>query len=309
MDYSKLFSIIEEYDSIVIYRHENPDVDACGSQFGMMSWIKDNYPSKKVYAVGDEVCTQRPFPALDTVTDEILEKSLALVLDTSNEPRIDSKTYQKCKYLVKVDHHPDHEPYGDYSIVLEDYAAACEILTEAFASQKDKVFSLQTAEYLYSGLLTDTLCFSTSNTTAHTLEMASILANIGVDIPALNRILFDKPLCDFRFANYIRNHVQVIENKLAYLTLTQDVFKEFNVTDKFARSFITELGHVKEFQSWILFTEDENGKFDASIRSKTVTINDVAEKYHGGGHKNAAGANKLSKEDIDNLLKDILERL
>lgn len=52
MDFNLLLEEIEKYDSIVIYRHENPDVDACGSQFGLKSWLEDNYPNKKVYAFG-----------------------------------------------------------------------------------------------------------------------------------------------------------------------------------------------------------------------------------------------------------------
>ena len=43
---------IEEFDTIVIFRHQSPDFDAFGSQLGLKTWINDNYPAKKVYAVG-----------------------------------------------------------------------------------------------------------------------------------------------------------------------------------------------------------------------------------------------------------------
>ena len=34
-------------------------------------------------------------------------------------------------------------------------------------------------------------------------------------------------------------------------------------------------------------------------------INTIANKYGGGGHKNAAGADCLSEEQVNNLLKDL----
>ena len=39
---------IEAYDSIVIFRHEYPDMDALGSQLGLKHAILDLYPEKKV---------------------------------------------------------------------------------------------------------------------------------------------------------------------------------------------------------------------------------------------------------------------
>ena len=50
---SKLRNIIEKHDSIVIHRHTRPDMDAIGSQMGLYHLIKENYPEKKIYVVGD----------------------------------------------------------------------------------------------------------------------------------------------------------------------------------------------------------------------------------------------------------------
>ncbi len=313
MDFNLLLQEIEKYDSIAIYRHENPDVDACGSQFGLKSWLEDNYPSKKVYAFGEEECHQRPFPKNDIETEEIVQKSLAIVLDTADTPRLDGKYYQKAKYLIKIDHHPNIQPYGDMMFVDPIYAAACEILTECFSSFEDKVISSRTAEYLYSGLLTDTLCFRTSNTTANTLKMASILTSYGLQIAELNRMLFDQSLADFQFGTYIRENVCILENKIAYIIISHDTFEKYHVDSSKARAMIDELGHVKEFQIWIIFTEElhDDGTVDysASLRSKTIAVNDVAQKYGGGGHLNASGVKKLTYTQINEMLDIFKSRL
>ena len=76
-----------------------------------------------------------------------------------------------------------------------------------------------------------------------------------------------------------------------------------------ARNFIDELGHVKEFQIWTIFTENNKHLFDGSLRSKKATINDIARNYQGGGHKNASGVKNLTMEDIDSILADFQSRL
>ena len=50
--YKQVLKQIKKYDTIVVLRHEVPDFDASGSQFGLVTWIKDNFPNKKVYALG-----------------------------------------------------------------------------------------------------------------------------------------------------------------------------------------------------------------------------------------------------------------
>ncbi len=52
--FSKQFLIkINNYDSIIIYRHKSPDGDALGSQFGLGEWLKRNFSNKKIYYVGE----------------------------------------------------------------------------------------------------------------------------------------------------------------------------------------------------------------------------------------------------------------
>ena len=49
----------------------------------------------------------------------------------------------------------------------------------------------------------------------------------------------------------------------------------------------------------------ENGNFRISIRSRGPIINNVAEKYNGGGHKFASGAKITDISLADNLINDL----
>ena len=142
--------------------------------------------------------------------------SLAVIVDTNTPDRVDDQRYSMAAHVLKIDHHPDLYPYADDNEVNDKAAAVCEILAEFMKSAKDKTVSKETAEYLYQGLLTDTLCFMTGNTTPSSLMAAAYLAQTGINIPEINRYLFDVSLKEYAFANFIRSGVKTIDNKLAY---------------------------------------------------------------------------------------------
>ncbi|MEE3486626.1 MAG: bifunctional oligoribonuclease/PAP phosphatase NrnA [Bulleidia sp.] len=311
MEFKGLEEEIAAHPVITIFRHEHPDCDAMGSQAALDQWIRENYRDKEVYRLGAETCTQGKWEAMDQVSDDLVRNSLAIVLDTANKERVDDQRYVQAQKVIKIDHHPERDPFGSVNYVFEKAAATCEILATFFEQQKKSV-SQKTAEALYCGLLTDTLCFRTNNTTSHTLAAASWVAQYDVRIPELNRMLFDQDLKAFRFAGWIRSHVQTRNDALAYLIIDEDVQKEWGYTGSEARNFIDEIGHVQEFQVWALFTQKTvEGKvlYDGSLRSKTVQVNDLAQQYGGGGHYNAAGVKNLSEESLKTLLQSLFSRI
>jgi nanoRNase/pAp phosphatase (c-di-AMP/oligoRNAs hydrolase) len=46
-EYKAIYRAIERYDRIVVFRHIKPDFDAMGTQMGLYTWLKDNFPRKK----------------------------------------------------------------------------------------------------------------------------------------------------------------------------------------------------------------------------------------------------------------------
>lgn len=312
MNTEALTQCIEQFDVITVFRHEHPDCDALGSQWGLITFLKDNYPAKKIYALGSEKTDQAAFPDSDVIDDAVIQNSLAIVLDTANLDRIDDHRSPMAKKVIKIDHHPNVEPFGDVMLVDTKAAATCEILASYIQSRNDSVFTTQAAAYLYKGLLTDTLCYATSNTTSHTLEMGAFIASHGINIPEINRELFDQDEKAYEFASYVRSHVQTIEGKVAYVIVSLEEQQKMHISASSARNFITEMGHVKEFQAWCMFTEKiEDGKhlYDGSLRSKTIVLNDLAREYNGGGHPQASGVKNLDEKMIKTLLQSIFSRV
>ena len=311
MKFDGLLSTIESFEIITIFRHENPDCDACGSQFGLKTWIKDNYPDKQVYVCGEQVCDQADWPENDVVSLETIQNSLAIVVDCANAPRVDDQRFSEAKMVVKIDHHPDKEPFGDKVYVDDTAAAVCEILPFFFYENKDKVFSKETAEFLYRGLLTDSLNYTTSNTTSRTLEAGGILASKGLNLSKISHDVFDNSIHGYEFNGYIIEHTKVIDKHFAYVVIPEKDYKSYGFDASKARSFVGRLGNVKEFNVWAVFTEktvDGEILYDGSLRAKETTINDIAERFHGGGHACAAGVKNLNHENLALILDLLKER-
>ena len=59
-EYKQILSLIKQFDRIAIFRHIMPDFDALGTQFGLATFIKDNFPNKEVHVLGDNHVTFTP---------------------------------------------------------------------------------------------------------------------------------------------------------------------------------------------------------------------------------------------------------
>lgn len=313
MNFDSLRKEIESAEKITIFRHTNPDCDATGSQFGLRTWILDNWPEKQVYALGNEVNRQGTWPENDKASLDFIEDSLAIVVDTANTARVDDARFQKARRILKVDHHPNREPFGDAMFVNDEAAAVCEILTDFFSSQDDLLFSKQAAIYLYKGLLTDTLNYTTNNTTPNTLHAGAQLASKGLELSKISHEIFDNSIQGFEFTGYVISHTQIIDQKMAYVVIPEADHKSYGFDASQARSFVGKLGNVRDFEVWAVFNQrsDEKGNliYDGSLRSKTNPINDIAEKFGGGGHKCAAGVKNLTENDFQKILSLLKTRI
>ena len=132
-EYKLILKAIKEYDNICVFRHQRPDGDAFGTQMGLVTWIKDNFPGKIVHYVGNNtsVYSDELFPLMEVVEEDFFDKDfLAIIVDTGNAKRIDDDRWQKAKLKVKFDHHPPVEQYGDINVVANEIAACAELIAD-----------------------------------------------------------------------------------------------------------------------------------------------------------------------------------
>ena len=305
--YKTLINKLNKYKNICIYRHVRPDGDAVFSQFALAQFIKDNFKGKHI-----EICGEMEYdllPYSNIPDDKLVRKSLVFVLDTANSSRVDGHNFIYGDYLIKIDHHIFIEKYANLEIINEKCASTTEVLSSIFFSKEFKNYKLskQTCMYLYAGLLTDSNCFSTSNTTSNTLMYASKLAEIGeFDISALNNYLFDQELYKFKGISLYRNCLKV-EDGVGYIIADKKLLNKLKITFNEAKNAIDEFNHIKGLKIWSVFAYNkESGLFDGSVRSnKAFNINNICIRFNGGGHKNACGVKNLTLAQVKKLIKGL----
>src|SRR5690625_1288894 len=132
MPVNDIINKIKLYDTIIIHRHVRPDADALGSQNGLKEMIQTSFPDKKVYAVGEEDVNLHFLARMDHISDDVFADALAIVCDTANTGRISDQRYTLAKEVIKIDHHPNHDKYGDFLWVDTTVSSTSELIYELY---------------------------------------------------------------------------------------------------------------------------------------------------------------------------------
>ena len=306
--YRKIYNEIKKYPVIVIARHMGADPDALGSQFALRELIKNKFPDKQVYAVGNPSNRFRFMGVLDKVDDIDYDNTLLIVLDTPDIKRIDGVDLEKYKYVIKIDHHPIVDLYGGIELVDENSSSTCQLILEfIFANWLN--INNEIAKNLYLGIVSDTGRFMHGYTSQRTFELVNKLLKVSkLDFTSLYQSLYMRPLEEIRFQGYIYENMEITDNGLAYIKITEDLLKEYGVDSASAGNIISELSFVSEVLIWAFFSEDKKSNLiRANIRSRGPYVNEVASIYGGGGHKLASGARLVDWEQANELISELDE--
>ena len=308
--YHDILSKIKEYDTIIIHRHMRPDPDALCSQVGLQKLLQYHFPEKTIKVTGYDEPNLMWLAQMDQVADEDYREALVIVCDTANTARIDDQRYTTGDFLIKIDHHPDDEVYGDISLVDTSSSSASEMIA-LFAEATNLELSDYAAKMLCAGMIGDTGRFLYPSTSARTLRVASQLREHNFDYAELTRKMDTMSFKIAKLQGYVYDHLEVDENGAARVILTQEILKKYDVTDAETAAIVGAPGRIDTVSLWGIFVEQADGHYRIRLRSKFVPINEVAKEHDGGGHPLASGANSYSLEEneliyqkLKNLLKN-----
>ncbi len=309
--YPLILKAIEKFEKIVIFRHISPDFDALGTQLGLATWIKDNFPKKTIKVVGEDhgTLTPRLYPKMQKVSQKFFDKkTLCIVVDTANLQRIDDPRAHLGGMMIKIDHHPDLDPYGDISLVNTATCAASELVMMMILSYGKKyVLSKKAAAFFYSGIAGDSGRFLYASTSANTFAIAKILVETGIKInDDVYLKMYEKSIKDLKVTAYILNHFTISPEGVAYYTLSHAEQVALGIASERGKDNVNLFANIEGIHIWCSITEDlEDKVWYVSIRSKKVTINDVARKWLGGGHAQASGCKIPSLDKLPDLIADL----
>lgn len=293
----------EQAQSVAVVSHIRPDGDAIGSVLGLGTALAE--AGKAVQFILEDGGSTI---FKDLANFEKLQKAittpvdLVVVVDCSDLERT-GKVLNELAVDINIDHHPTNTQFAAVNAVQEDASATAQIITESLESW-GLAMSPAVAEALLAGILTDTIGFRTSNTTAATLAAAGRLIDCGIDMPSLyNQVLLERSFESVKLWGQGIEHLQH-NGRIAWTTLDADDRKKARYFGKDDSELTSLLSTIKDIDIILVFVTQDNGTVKVSWRAKPgVDISQTAVSFGGGGHAPAAGAT------IEGVLDQVMERV
>ena len=303
---------IEAAANIVILTHMNPDGDAIGSSLGLYHFLKlsgksvtlitpNSYPDFLHWLPGDEDVVE--FDRKSKKASRLISEADTIFLLDFNELKrigkmgeVVSKNNTATKILI--DHHPN--PVEKCTIEISDIrvSSTAELVYHLLSSLNEELVSdINVSECLFTGIMTDTGCFSFNSSRPSTFEAVSALLRSGINKDKIYDNIYNNFSDDrMKLLGFsLDKKMKVIpEHKTAYISLSKEEMKMYNFSVGDSEGFVNFPLSIKGIVFSVLFLE-KKGYVKLSLRSKgDFPANEVAKKYfNGGGHKNAAGGESM----------------
>lgn len=295
---------IKEYNKIIIFRHFRPDGDAIGSTKGLQRILKLTYPEKNVFLINNDYADYLSFLGGEDshINDEEYSDALGIVLDTATAKRVSNQKFSLCREIIKIDHHIPIETYGDYQWVEEERSSTCEMIAHFYDTFSDELkIDTEAATYIYAGMVTDSGRFRFRDVSSETMRLAGVMLKNNINTDILFSNLYLKDFEEFKFEAYAHKKMKISKNGVVSLFVSKSMQKKFGLTKEQASASVSFMDSIKGSLIWVAFIEGDK-EIRVRLRSRFVTISDLAEQYRGGGHACAAGATIFSKSEMKELL-------
>ncbi|HMA38056.1 MAG TPA: bifunctional oligoribonuclease/PAP phosphatase NrnA [Chloroflexia bacterium] len=298
--YQPAADFIRRYHRLWMALHVSPDGDSLGSNLGLAHMLRQAGHDVTVLSADPLPDSFAPLLAADRQAQVIVgarppgpPPDAWVILDCSDPPRLGSVYTQNLdlftsRPVLNLDHHPTNTEYGTLNIVDALAAAVGEqvpLLLDALGLQPDG----QAANWLLLGVVTDTLGFRTSSTSARTMATAARLIERGGNLYHIVETTFNtRPLTQVLLWSRALAQVKT-DGRTLWTTVTREMLRETGAKEEEAEGMASFLAGVRTMQVFALLKERGDGT-RVSLRSNPGTdVSGIAAVFGGGGHKQAAG--------------------
>ncbi len=286
---------------IVLTTHLNSDADGIGTSLALAVALERL--GKRVRFV----CPSKPasiyaflprFSMAVTMDDEAKAKAmppcdLLLSSDCGDLKRLGACAHIPRGKLLNLDHHATNDRFGDLNLV-DEHATCSGMVAAKLLDRLDVDLDRAMADNLYATLVFDTGRFMHSNTDAAAFRFAARLADLGVDVSAINRAL-----------TYTKKPQDLAITRLGIERLQIDAEEPRLAGIALSRADIATVGEPEDWGDMVevprslagnqiayLMRESKDGTMTRmSLRSNPpFQVSPVAQAFGGGGHLQAAGA-------------------
>ncbi|MDE7122649.1 MAG: DHH family phosphoesterase [Oscillospiraceae bacterium] len=274
-------------DEYRIVYHIRPDGDCIGSAFALALGLQSI--GKKCEVVG-----QDPIPRIHQyMTDQIamdsLENPVWIAVDSAAERR--TGCYQDQHFTFCIDHHHNTFTDVDYRYVEQDCGACSEIIFKLLKIMQIPI-TKQIADLLYTAIVTDTLCFRTTDTSAQTFRIAAELTELGADIYTIGRRnTFIKSAGRLKIESTLRDsfHFTCDRQILTGIILLHDL-ETAGILDSDLGNINSFVEEIEGVRVGVTIRELTNGRIRCSVHTNgNISADAICREHGGGGHFHAAG--------------------
>ena len=315
MIHLQIGKIIRDYNNFAIVSHTSPDGDSMGSMLSLYSILQQN--NKRVDMFLDDVLPERysflPFSKAIQPFLESKNYDCVFALDCGDPERLGKckEIINKAIVVVNIDHHISNYMYGTINVLDINASSAGEILYDIFMDNNYEI-NKDTAECLYTSILTDTGGFKYSNTTSKTFKIVGELINTGIDFPKIYSSIYDrKSIGQVKLMSRVVSTLEMaLDDRVSLLSMFPSMLKESGANEEDASEFINISRDIDGVEVAVFIKEKENQSFRISLRSKNVVdVRRIAESFGGGGHTRAAGCTIDGNYDrVKTLLLDEIKK-
>lgn len=304
-------SLIKEkiYNSrrILIISHRNPDGDALGSALALTHVLIKKHKSVKVLVPDSAPRFLRWMPGFEhvivfknekTEALQCLEKSdIIFCVDFNDISRIQefSQQFEQSKaFKITIDHHASTKDFADIVCSFPNVSSTAELiydLIEGIDSQM--LYDTNVAECIFTGILTDTICFSVNSSNPYTYTITSKLLNTGIDKNKIHSNIYNNSSAEriTLLGHALKNKMTILpEFNTGYIVLSKKDLYEHKYESGDTEGFVNYPLLIRDICFSVLFIE-RSESIKLSFRSKgKFSVNEFAQKhFNGGGHINASG--------------------
>ena len=309
---------IREARTIAVCSHVNPDGDTLGSATAIRLALLETGKEVTLFCDGKVPDQMNFLPGHDLFripTESDGPFDLLLTVDISDLQRMGRciSLIPRCRHFAQIDHHPTNPLFAEINSVDGDAPANCVLIREQMKYIGAEL-PRDIAICLYTGLSTDTGNFSFSATNAETFEIMSELMKQGLPLSDLSRILFrerSRPqvLLMGKMLSGIRYYA---DGAVAVMKLSQQDFRDCGALSEHADTLVNIGLETAGTRMAILGRETDDGQIKFSLRAKfPERIDDIAQRFGGGGHPQASGLTLTGHLDeaTDLVLRAMLEKI
>lgn len=307
-DSNKIWELIQESKKITLLTHRKPDGDgisACAALELVITKlgkeVETVYPNNP-----DFEFKHQPKKVLINKHEQVPD--LLIACDTADYKRLYYPDDYKNIPLINIDHHASNSIKGICNIVDIKTSSACEVVYNLLSEAGDFI-DKSVAKTLLYGILYDSQVFHTQSTFSSTLRIAADLVDKGANLYKLKmELISNKNPNVIKLWKELLGRVQIFEEKNVVLSyIIQEDLQKLKVKLSSLVGFNNFLSGVADNDITLLFYETDRGKTKVSLRSREYDVNELAAKFGGGGHKNAAGI--LSEKPLKQLMNEMLKEI